>query len=172
MNSISLNCGDDFSANQHTAWNAPLDFCASRANSNSRTSVFEPRRQPSLPCQCFSQSIAINAAGRSVGFSDIAGGGTEAVYWSPQGKATNLGAVLGSAWSDTAVGINNKGDIIGYGEYDGGRYGFLLTPVSTTAFSAAAAPEPSTWPMLLAGFARLGSGGYRRAKKGQATLTA
>jgi hypothetical protein len=58
------------------------------------------------------------------------------------------------------VGINNSGEILGYGDYQGGFHGFLLTPVS-----AAAIPELSTWAMMLAGFAGLGFAGYRRAKK-------
>src|SRR5271165_4481407 len=115
---------------------------------------------------------AINDSRWSVGWSETPGvcppkfcNGPleEAVLWSPSGKATDLGAVLGPAWSWTeAVGINNSGDIIGYGIYHGGQYGFLLTSV----------PEPSTWAMLLAGFAGLGFAGYRRAKTGHATLAA
>jgi hypothetical protein len=62
-------------------------------------------------------AVAINASEHSVGYSKTASGGTEAVLWGPKGAATDLGAVLGSAWSDTeAVGINNLGDIIGYGD--------------------------------------------------------
>ena len=81
--------------------------------------------------------------------------------------------MLGSTWSDTqAVGLNNSGDILGYGEYRDGPYAFLLRPVSATAFTAAAVAEPSTWAMMLAGFAGLGFAGYRRAKKGHATLAA
>ena len=117
----------------------------------------------------FSYADAINDAGWSVGGSCTASNcfgedaGEDAVLWSPSGKATDLGAVLGPAWSWTeAVGINNSGDIIGYGIYHGGQYGFLLTSV----------PEPSTWAMLLAGFAGLGFAGYRRAKTGHATLAA
>jgi len=123
--------------------------------------------------QGYSYAEAINDAGWSVGISDTASGvcnpfgeegcSYEAVLWSPSGKATNLGAILGSAWTDTfAVGLNGRGDIIGYGDYHGGRYGFLLAPV----------PEPSTWMMMLAGFAGLGFAGYRRAKAGHATLAA
>lgn len=85
------------------------------------------------------------------------------MLWSPSGKAWDLGAVLGSGWTDTqAVGINNSGDIIGYGSYHDEWYGFLLTPV----------PEPSTWMMMLAGFAGLGFAGYRRATKGRDTVAA
>jgi hypothetical protein len=61
----------------------------------------------------------------------------EAALWSPTGKATDPGAVLGPAWTDTqAVGINNSGDIIGLGDYHGGLYAFLLTAASATGFSA------------------------------------
>ncbi len=120
-----------------------------------------------------SQAYAINDAGWSVGFS-----GADAMLWSPSGKATDLDAVLGSAWSDTdAVGINDSGDIIGYGDYDGGVYGFLLTPATTPALAAAflsadAAPEPSTWAMMLVGLAGLGFAGCRRACAGPVTLAA
>ncbi len=39
-------------------------------------------------------------------------------------------------------------------------------------FQVVAAPEPSTWAMMLLGFAGLGFVGYRRAKRGSATLAA
>src|SRR5208337_78214 len=66
-----------------------------------------------------SDADAINDARWSVGWSETPGvcppkfcNGPleEAVLWSPSGKATDLGAVLGPAWSWTeAVGINNSG---------------------------------------------------------------
>jgi len=123
-------------------------------------------------------ALAINNSGQSVGYADIAGGGTEAVLWQPSGKAMNLGAVLGSDWTKTeAVGINDVGDIVGYGNFNNGTnsgtFGFLLTPSAGTAVSAipgsmAAAPEPSTWPMLVVGLAGLGFVGYRGKRKGEA----
>jgi probable HAF family extracellular repeat protein len=127
-------------------------------------------------------ALAINDKGQSVGYADNAGGGTEAVLWQPSGKATNLGSILGSDWSNTkAVGINDLGDTIGYGDYHAvsvsGTFSFLLTPSTSAASaagltatgvsmprSAAAAPEPSTWAMLVAGFAGLGFVGYRGAR--------
>ena len=123
-------------------------------------------------------ALAINDCGKSVGYADIAGGGTEAVLWQPSGKATNLGALLGSDWTNTeAVGINDLGDIIGYGDYQNGAVsgisGFLLTPSAGTGVSAvpgsmAAAPELSTWAMLVVGFAGLGFVGYRGKREGEA----
>jgi hypothetical protein len=85
------------------------------------------------------------------------------VLWSPSGKGTDLNAILGPAWTSPLVqGLNNSGDIIGLGYYHKRLYGFLLTPDSATAFSAGAAPEPSTWAMMLVGLAGLGFAGYRR----------
>jgi hypothetical protein len=85
---------------------------------------------------------------------------------------------LESDWTNTeAVGINDFGDIVGYGDYNNGTvsgtYGFLLTPSAGTEVSAAsgpmaAAPELSTWAMLVVGFACLGFVGHRGKRKGEA----
>ena len=63
--------------------------------------------------------------------------------------------------------LNDSGDIVGFGEYKGGTYGFLLTPngpnswalasVSATSSSDPAVPELSTWVLMAVGFAGLGS---------------
>lgn len=67
-----------------------------------------------------------------------------------QGVMTNLNDLMpaGSGWIlESATGINDKGEIIGYGIYDGGLEGFLLTPEDPPT-----APEPkTTWGLLLAG---------------------
>jgi hypothetical protein len=57
---------------------------------------------------------------------------------------------------EEATAINDMGQIVGFGEGPEGESAFLLTPVRV--------PEPSTWAMMLAGFAGLGLAGYRRAK--------
>jgi hypothetical protein len=108
----------------------------------------------------FDQPTAINASGDSVGYTLTASGSYDAVLWSPLGVPTDLGAVLGSAWTNTlAVGLNNNGDIIGYGDYNGGISGFLLVDPPGPA-----APELSTWTMVVAGFAGLGFVARRRSR--------
>jgi hypothetical protein len=124
---------------------------------------------------------AINDFGWSVGDSDTATG-SDAVLWSPSGKATDLGAVLGPAWSDTQpVGINDLGDIVGTGAFEGGTFGFLLKPegvnswalesVSAASFSDTAVPEPSTWAMGLMGLGFVGwrTRALKRASSAQFT---
>jgi len=54
-----------------------------------------------------------------------------------------------------AKGINNRGQITGYGILGDDYRAFLLTPLST-------APEPATWAMMIAGFALTGLAMRRR----------
>ncbi len=126
--------------------------------------------------QGISGAFDINDLGWSVGESFTPGFNSDAVLWSPSGNVTDLGTVLGPAWSDTeALGINDLGDIFGNGNYQGGSYGFLLTPNGVNSWSLASisaapladpVPEPSTWAMMLVGFAGLGFVGLRsRAAK-------
>ena len=72
-------------------------------------------------------------------------GGFYATEWS-SGSVINLGGLPGSTSSE-AFGINDAGQAVGVSEFP--------TPV----------PEPSTWAMMLAGFAGLGLAGYRRPKQ-------
>ena len=63
---------------------------------------------------------------------------------------------------NAAFAINSEGDIVGYGEDNfGNTEAFLLTPHP-------AVPEPSTWAVMLLGFAGLGFMTYRRTKKSAA----
>jgi hypothetical protein len=80
----------------------------------------------------YSAAVAINDSGWSVGNSWTPGGaGPDAVLWSPTGQATNLNTILGSGWSETeATGINNEGDIVGWGSEHDQFSAFLLLHVS------------------------------------------
>jgi uncharacterized membrane protein len=63
-----------------------------------------------------------------------------------------------AAINTEAFGVNDKGQIVGW--YDNG-YGFL----ATDSPGPTAVPEPSTWAMMLIGFAGLGFVGYRQTWK-------
>jgi probable HAF family extracellular repeat protein len=99
-------------------------------------------------------ALDINDAGRVVGYSG-AGNTFFATEWSGVigGSIINLGGLPGFD-SSLAQGINDAGQVVGYSQ-------FAPPPV---------VPEPSTWAMMLAGFAGLTFAGYRRAKPGRAIL--
>ena len=78
----------------------------------------------------YSCADAINDNGQIVGDILSARGMSEAAEWSPSGKVRNLAPILGKGWTDTAaVGINNAGDIVGQGMYQGSMESFLLMHV-------------------------------------------
>jgi hypothetical protein len=86
---------------------------------------------PGLPGMSLQgRALAINSSGAIVGYNESKGGlSWTAVLWSPTGKVTDLGAILGPRWSDTvAVGIDDRGDITGYGTFNGaaGEAGFII----------------------------------------------
>ena len=68
-----------------------------------------------------------------------------ATEWS-HGQVIDLGALPGFTESQ-ALGINDAGQVVGL------------------SFGPAPIPEPSTWAMMLVGFAGLGYAGYRRARQ-------
>jgi probable HAF family extracellular repeat protein len=90
----------------------------------------------------------INDSGQVVGYS--VGEDFSATEWDG-GSIVDLGSLPGSA-SAIAWGINIAGQAVGW------SFGVAPPP----------APEPSTWAMMLIGFAGLGFAGYRRAKAGGA----
>jgi probable HAF family extracellular repeat protein len=101
----------------------------------------------SLPDSSLSEALSINDSGQVVGFS-VVDGVTYATEWSG-GSVINLGGLPSAAYS-AATDINNAGQVVG-------------------SSNGSPIPEPSTWVMMLLGFASLGLASYRRAKAGNAT---
>ena len=75
--------------------------------------------------------------------------------------------LYGDVWLNEATGINDRGQIVADGYIDGQSGAFLLTPCNRCQTSGV--PEPSTWAMMLLGFAGLGYVGYRRAREPRGT---
>jgi probable HAF family extracellular repeat protein len=103
-----------------------------------------------LPGSVGSEALGINDAGQVVGVSTVDGVAV-ATEWS-NGQVIDLGAAPGSVGS-WAYGINDAGQVVGFS-------------FATTA--ATVVPEPSTWAMMLLGFAGLGFAGYRRTREPRA----
>jgi uncharacterized membrane protein len=97
-----------------------------------------------LPGSTYSFAFSINDAGQVVGESLI--GVEYATEWSG-GSVINLGDLPGG-YSSEATAINNAGQVVGV------SYPIVLV-----------VPEPSTWAMMLLGFAGLGFAGYRRERR-------
>jgi uncharacterized membrane protein len=89
---------------------------------------------------------AVNSAGVIVGTAELSNG---ALAWSydPSSGYSNLNALTNApGWTlQTAVGINDSGQIIGTGLFNGQRNSFLLTPV----------PEPGVSALMLLGLGAL-----------------
>ena len=134
-----------------------------------------------LPGSIGSEANSINDAGQAVGVSYLANGSERATEWS-DGSVIDLG-------SGVANGINDAGQGVGYSEggatewsdgsviYLGGVPGFTASLVASSINEAGQAvgysvftpgppiPEPSTWAMMLIGFAGLAFAGYRHARR-------
>jgi PEP-CTERM motif len=105
----------------------------------------------------FTQALGVNNSGEIVGFYVDPTTGLQDGYIDNGGVFTSFDP-YGSV-STTINGVNNLGDIVGfYTTASDTVVGFVGTPV----------PEPSTWAMLLAGFAGLGFLGYRKTLKATA----
>jgi uncharacterized membrane protein len=136
-----------------------------------------------LPGSTFGVAFGINNAGQIVGWS-VVGGTMVATEWSG-GGVINLGGLPGFTFSE-AFGINNAGQIVGLSdgfatEWSGGSVINLGGLPGSTASEAlgindagravgvsngsATVPEPSTWAMMLLGFAGLVFVGYRRSER-------
>lgn len=97
-----------------------------------------------LPGGSFSEAQAVNNRGQIVGKSQYSGGGTShhAVLWQC-GSIVDLNSRIpaGSGWVlEAATGINDLGEIVGYGKLGGGNFrGFLLKPSAVKCCSGVVA---------------------------------
>ncbi|MBX3616523.1 DUF3466 family protein [Nitrosomonas sp.] len=114
-----------------------------------------------------SRANAINDLGQVVGgINQYCSDCTPSSFLYSDGTVTDLSLlepVVAAGWSElTAVGINNHGQIIGWGQLagspGGGSRAFLLSPV-------VAVPEPETYMMLLAGLGLLSFAWRREGKQ-------
>ena len=83
----------------------------------------------------WSEANGINNAGQVVGEADLADGSTHAFLWSG-GSMRDLNSLIpgNSGWVlEYATGVNDSGQICGYGAHNGARRAFLLTPAGRSA---------------------------------------
>jgi hypothetical protein len=97
------------------------------------------------------QALGVNDRGEIVG--DYVIGGEMFGFLDNHGVFSTINPP--GATSSTANGINDFGDIVGF---------YTVANGNTLGF--ASVPEPSTWAMMIVGFAGLGFLGYRKALKG------
>lgn len=96
------------------------------------------------------QAFGINAPGQVVGWKD-----GHAFLWEDGGAFDLNGVIIdGSGWVlASAEGVNDLGQIVGWGTHDGQTHAFLLTPI----------PEPSVLGVLALAFLAA----LRRVRRGQ-----
>jgi uncharacterized membrane protein len=112
-----------------------------------------------FPGSMSTQALGVNDLGEIVG--DYIGADGEMFGFLDNGGTFSTINPSG-ATSSTANGINDLGRIVGfYTAADGNTIGFV-----TGQTIGATIPEPSTWAMMLLGFAGLGFLGYRKARHG------
>lgn len=106
-----------------------------------------------FPGAADTQALGVNDLGEIVGDYTLADGNMYG-FLDNGGVFTTIDPA--GSIAVTANGINDSGHVVGFYTDDNG---------STLGF--ATVPEPSTWAMMLAGFAGLGFLGYRKALKGR-----
>ncbi len=96
-----------------------------------------------------SAGYAANGLGHVVGYSKRGGEFEKASVWFTPNQGVDLNTVLdgsGAGWTlEVATGINDRGQIVGFGALNGINRGFLLNPI----------PEPASLLALAAGLATL-----------------
>lgn len=95
----------------------------------------------------------INNSGFITG-SSMSAAGSRAVLWTPSGEIIDLNDLVDGdlGWVLTeASRINERGEIVGRGFFNGREGAFLLTPSAQ-----AGVPEPATWGLMLLGLGAIG----------------
>jgi probable HAF family extracellular repeat protein len=115
-----------------------------------------------------SYAYGINASGQVVGYAQVAGGGTHAFLYSG-GVLFDLNSLVTNltGWELTkALGINDKGQIVGTGVLNGVEHAFRLDPalspsshgatrIAPPTLALLATPEPGTNLLIAAGLLAL-----------------
>lgn len=119
-----------------------------------------------------SYAYGINRGGAVVGSSSVAGNANMAAFLYSNGQMRNLNDLVApnSGWEITAAyGINDSGQIVGTGLYNGEQMAVLLNPIAQppllSGFEPAAVanvPEPGTVGLLVAGLTCIAFGRWRR----------
>ena len=99
-----------------------------------------------------SYAYAINIAGQAAGYSDLAGNAGTSAFLYDNETLYDLNGLVGpaSGWQLLAAyGMNNVGQIVGRGLYNGHELAFLLTPTPQPEASFfAGVPEPATFLLV------------------------
>jgi hypothetical protein len=107
-----------------------------------------------FPGATSTQALGVNDLGEIVG--DYVTGGVMHGFLDNAGTFTTLDPTGSTA--TTINGINDSGTVVGF---------YVNANGSTIGTEGTMVPEPSTWAMMLAGFAGLGFLGYRKVRQGK-----
>ena len=122
---------------------------------NARTGMADLNSLGGLAPNYYSVATAINDRGQVAGYFGTAVEGESSAFLFDSAFGLMdlndlVDPVSAAGWRlDIALGINDAGQIVGYGLLDGNPRGFLLSALPPV-------PEPSTWALMLLGLAGLG----------------